>query len=55
MASKKNKKKILVRLASAETGFCFVRSRKSTDKKVQFKKYDPVLRKHILFVEKKIK
>ncbi len=55
MATKKNKKKILVRLASAETGFFKVRSRKATDKKIQFKKYDPVLRKHVLFVEKKIK
>lgn len=55
MAVKKNKKKILVKLASPESGMFFVKSRKSTDKKVQFKKYDPVLRRHVLFVEKKIK
>lgn len=55
MATKKNKKKILVRLASPETGFFKVTSRKSTDNKIQFRKYDPVLRKHVLFVEKKIK
>lgn len=55
MASKKNKKKLLVKLTSPETGFFKVRARKSTDAKIQFRKYDPVLRTHVLFVEKKIK
>ena len=40
---------------SVETGVFKVRERKSTDKKMEFKKYDPVLRKHVAFLEKKIK
>lgn len=54
-SAKKNKKKILVKLASPESGCFFVRKRKQTDKKIEFNKYDPKIRKHVKFVEKKIK
>lgn len=49
---------ILVKLAStAGTGFFYVKRknpRKLPDK-LQFMKYDPVVRKHVLFVETKLK
>lgn len=55
MASKKT---ILIRLVStADTGYTYVRMKnpKKVTKKLEFMKYDPKARKHVLFVEKKIK
>ena len=54
MAKKNN---ILVKLvSSADTGYFFVKKRnpKQLKEKLSFKKYDPVLRKHITFNEKKL-
>jgi large subunit ribosomal protein L33 len=51
------KNTILLRLASSEgTGFFFVKKRnpKKLTKKLSFRKYDPKLRKHVLFEEKKL-
>lgn len=49
---------ILIKLVStADTGFYYVTKknpRNSTDK-MAFRKYDPVVRKHVLFKESKIK
>jgi large subunit ribosomal protein L33 len=49
---------ILIKLVStADTGFYYVTKknpRKTTDK-LQFRKYDPVARKHVMFKEAKIK
>ena len=49
---------ILVKMQStAETGFFYVAKKnpkKMTDK-LEFKKYDPVARKHVLFKETKLK
>ena len=49
---------ILIKLVStADTGFYYVtkkNTRNSTDK-MEFRKYDPVVRKHVLFKESKIK
>ncbi|MDI9349814.1 MAG: 50S ribosomal protein L33 [Candidatus Symbiobacter sp.] len=49
---------LLIKLVStAETGFYYVTKknpRKTTDK-MQQRKYDPVVRKHVLFKEAKIK
>ncbi len=49
---------ILIKLVStADTGFYYVikkNTRNSTDK-MTFRKYDPVVRKHVLFKESKIK
>lgn len=55
--AKKNKN-ILVRLVStAGTGFFLVKKRnpKTQTKKLSFRKYDPKVRKHVLFKEEKIK
>ena len=52
------KKTVLLRLEStAGTGYFYVRDKnpKKLTKKLEFKKYDPIARKHVLFVEKKMK
>ena len=52
------KKTILLRLEStAGTGYFYVKNKnpKKLTKKLEFMKYDPKARKHVLFVEKKIK
>jgi large subunit ribosomal protein L33 len=49
---------ILVKLQStAETGFYYVAKKnpKKATTKLELKKYDPVVRKHVLFKETKIK
>lgn len=51
------KNTVLVRLASSTgTGFFLVKKKnpKKLTKKLNFKKYDPVARKHVLFEEKKL-
>jgi large subunit ribosomal protein L33 len=48
----------LIRLvSSAGTGYFYVKKKnfKKLTKKLSFKKYDPVVRKHVLFNEAKIK
>lgn len=55
--ARKNKN-ILVKLEStAGTGFFLVKKRnpKTQTEKLSFKKYDPKIRKHVLFKETKIK
>jgi len=49
---------ILIKLVStAETGFYYVTKKnpRKTTNKLEFKKYDPVVRKHVVFREAKIK
>ena len=49
---------VLVKLAStADTGFFYVKKRnpKKQTTKLSFKKYDPVVRKHVEFKEEKLK
>lgn len=49
---------ILVKLVStADTGFYYVTKKnpRSTTEKLEFRKYDPVVRKHVAFKEAKIK
>jgi len=49
---------ILVKLVStADTGFYYVTKKnpRSTTEKLQFRKYDPVVKKHVAFKEAKIK
>lgn len=51
------KNTILVKLVSTgDTGYFFVKKKnpKKQTEKMSFKKYDPVLRKHVLFKEKKL-
>jgi large subunit ribosomal protein L33 len=52
------KSTILLKLVSTEnTGFFYVKKKnpKKLTKKLSFRKYDPVLRKHVVFKEEKIK
>ncbi len=44
-------------LSTAETGFFYVTKKNPRKKpeKLEFRKYDPVVRKHVLFKEAKIK
>ena len=51
------KNTVLVKLVSSEgSGYYFVKKRnpKQLKEKLTFKKYDPVLRKHVIFNEKKL-
>lgn len=50
------KKKMLIKLvSSAKTGFFLIKEKnpKTTTEKLKFRKYDPVVRKHVIFDEKK--
>ena len=56
--SKKKNKNLLVKLVStANTGYFLVKKRnpKTLSEKLSFKKYDPKVRKHVLFKEQKLK
>lgn len=49
---------ILIKLVStADTGFFYVAKKnpRTSTEKLQFRKYDPVVRKHVIFKESKIK
>ena len=49
---------VLIKLvSSADTGFYYVTKKnpRTTTEKLELKKYDPVVRKHVLFKEAKIK
>jgi large subunit ribosomal protein L33 len=49
---------VLIKLvSSADTGFYYVAKKnpKTKTEKLKFKKYDPVVRKHVVFNEAKIK
>ncbi|HUS23531.1 MAG TPA: 50S ribosomal protein L33 [Candidatus Binatia bacterium] len=54
--AKKEREKIKL-VSTADTGFFYTttKNRKTTPDKLEFKKYDPVARKHVLFKESKIK
>jgi large subunit ribosomal protein L33 len=55
---KKDGPRMLIKLQStADTGFFYTtqKNRRNTEKKLELKKYDPIVRKHVLFKEKKIK
>ncbi|MDX1571923.1 MAG: 50S ribosomal protein L33 [Pseudomonadota bacterium] len=44
-------------VSSAGTGYFYTtdKNKKNTPDKLEFKKYDPVVRKHVIFKEAKIK
>ncbi|MCC2657973.1 MAG: rpmG [Panacagrimonas sp.] len=54
--SKKDREKIKL-VSTADTGFYYTttKNKKNTPDKFEFKKYDPVVRKHVVFKEAKIK
>lgn len=58
MAGKNKKAAEKIRLvSSAGTGFFYTtqKNKRNTPDKFEFKKYDPVVRKHVVFKEAKIK
>ena len=58
MATKTKKDREKIRLISTEgTGYFYTttKNKNNTPDKFEFKKYDPVVRKHVLFKEGKIK
>lgn len=54
--AKKERDKIKL-VSTADTGFYYTttKNKKNTPDKLEFKKYDPVVRKHVVFKEGKIK
>jgi large subunit ribosomal protein L33 len=54
--AKKEREKIKL-LSTADTGFFYTttKNKKNTPDKLEFKKYDPIAKKHVLFKEAKIK
>jgi large subunit ribosomal protein L33 len=54
--AKKEREKIKL-LSTADTGFYYTttKNRKNTPDKLEFKKYDPIAKKHVTFKEAKIK
>jgi large subunit ribosomal protein L33 len=54
--AKKEREKIKL-LSTADTGFFYTttKNKKNTPDKLEFKKYDPIARKHVTFKETKIK
>ncbi len=57
MASKKKDREKIKLVSTADTGYFYTttKNRKNTPDKFEFKKYDPVARKHVVFKEGKIK
>ncbi|PWA43826.1 Ribosomal protein L33 [Artemisia annua] len=58
MGEKKKSATLLIRLVSAAgTGFFYVKKKnpKKVQTKLEFRKYDPRVRKHVLFIENKMK
>ncbi|MGH8441603.1 MAG: 50S ribosomal protein L33 [Nevskiaceae bacterium] len=54
--AKKEREKIKL-LSTADTGYFYTttKNKKNTPDKLEFKKYDPIARKHVTFKEAKIK
>jgi large subunit ribosomal protein L33 len=54
--AKKNREKIKM-VSSAGTGHYYTttKNKRNTPDKLKFKKYDPIIRKHVLYNEAKIK
>jgi len=58
MAGKKKGAKIVVKMANAETGFYYTKTKntksENTQGKMKMRKYDPKVRKHVTFTETKM-
>ena len=55
MAKSKNNRELIRLVSTAGTGFFYTTARKRARDKLELNKYDPVVRKHVLFKEAKIK
>lgn len=53
--AKKAGNRVLVKLKSTESTFFYytTKNKRNTPDKMQFKKYDPILRRHVMFKESK--
>ena len=55
MAKSKNNRELIRLVSSAGTGYFYTTSKKRAREKLQLMKYDPKVKKHVLFKEAKIK
>ena len=55
MAKGKQNRELIRLVSTGGTGYFYTTEKKKSRDKLQLKKYDPVLKKHILFKEAKIK
>lgn len=57
MAAKKKERDKIKLVSTAGTGYYYTttKNKKNTPDKFEFSKYDPVVRKHVIFKEAKIK
>ncbi|KAG7575363.1 hypothetical protein FFLO_00353 [Filobasidium floriforme] len=56
MAAKAKARTVLVKLvSSALTGYFYTTTRTRLADKLAFRKYDPIVRRHVLFTEQKMK
>lgn len=51
----KKRKREIVKMQSSESSFCYstVKNKTQTPKRLELNKYDPIVRKHVLFKEAK--
>lgn len=55
MSNRKQKKKIIkIKLSSTESSYFYTTIKNKKTKKIKIKKYDPTIKKHVTFIEKKI-
>jgi large subunit ribosomal protein L33 len=55
MAKGKNNRELIRLISTAGTGFFYTTQKKRGTEKLQLKKYDPRVNKHVMFKEGKIK
>ena len=53
--AKSNNRELIKLVSTAGTGFFYTTKKKRTGEKIERKKYDPKVRKHVVFKEHKIK
>lgn len=53
----KSNRKIIKLISSKKTGHFYTttKSKKNISKKLKIKKFDPIIRKHVIYIENKIK
>ena len=55
MAKSKVREKLKLKSTESSHYYTTTKNKKTKPEKLQFKKYDPVVRKHVMYVEGKIK
>lgn len=53
--AKKNKKTLIKLESTADTGYFYTTKKNPANPKLELMKFDPVVRKHVKFVEKRLK